>query len=99
MASTFLPVLLLLVFIVLSSCSKRVVKYKRSQLHNYPIINAHECPVDFENYDEEYVAKQAKLLGMRPVDYLHMHSKLKYEQRNTNNNNAGRLGRLLQRKP
>ena len=95
MSDTFLPVFLLLVFIALSGCSKRVVKYSRPQLHNYPILNAHECPVDFENYDEDYVAKQAKLLGMRPVDYLHMRNKMRYEKKN----NSGKLGTLIERKP
>ena len=40
-------------------------------------------PTSIEDYDEERVAREAKKLGMRPVDYLHyvnnQHKKLKWE--------------------
>ena len=40
-------------------------------------------PTSLEDYDEERVAREAKKLGMRPVDYLHyannQHKKPKWE--------------------
>jgi hypothetical protein len=44
---------------------------------------AKHLPVSVEDYNEEQVAREAKRLGMRPVDYLHyvnnQHKKPKWE--------------------
>ena len=72
MSTTLLTTILLLcVLIFVEGCSWKKRKSKRTTLHNYPILSAKDCPVDFRSYNRGEVEKRAKELNMRPVDYLH----------------------------
>ena len=51
-----------------------------STLHNYPILSAKDCPVEWRNYNEEQVKERAKKLHMRPVDYLHWVNNKRYKK-------------------
>ena len=61
---------ILLLMYLLAGCSSSK-KVPIGTLHNYPILEDEDCPVDLTNYDEDEVRKRAKELNMRPVDYLH----------------------------
>ncbi len=69
----------LLVFLMVSSCKKHVAK-KRT-LHNYPIFDGQDCPDTYSEgrYDPHKVAKEAAILNMRPVDYLHAINNKRYK--------------------
>jgi hypothetical protein len=40
-------------------------------LHNYPILDPHNCPLPTDQYDNPDLKAQAKALNIRYVDYLH----------------------------
>ena len=69
---------LLLAYLICASCKQHTAK-KRT-LHNYPMFDGQECPDQFskELYDPHKVKREAKLLNMRPVDYLHAINSKKY---------------------
>lgn len=68
-----------LLFSLLTGCSAPDKRSKLPTLHNYPIINARDCPVEWRNYNEAEVKERAKKLHMRPVDYLHWVNNKRYK--------------------
>ena len=48
-------------------------------LHNYPMLDAHNCPLPIDKYDNPDLKAQAKALNMRYVDYLHQRNAKKIE--------------------
>ncbi len=40
-------------------------------LHNYPMLDPHNCPLPTDDYDNPELKAQASALNMRYVDYLH----------------------------
>ena len=50
-----------------------------STLHNFPRFGPQDCPTHGHAYDEEFVNKRSKELGLRPVDYLHLVNSKKSE--------------------
>jgi aminoglycoside phosphotransferase len=48
-------------------------------LHNYPMLDPHNCPLPMDDYDNPDLKAQAKALNMRYVDYLHFVNNKKHE--------------------
>ena len=48
-------------------------------LHNYPMLDSHNCPLPTDDYDDPDLKAQAKALNMRYVDYLHQRNAKKIE--------------------
>jgi len=49
-------------------------------LHNYPLLDPHNCPLPTDDYDDPDLKAQAKALNMRYVDYLHQRNFKKNEK-------------------
>jgi hypothetical protein len=49
-------------------------------LHNYPMLDPHNCPIPTDDYDRADLKAQAKALNMRYVDYLHFVNNRKVEE-------------------
>ena len=48
-------------------------------LHNYPMLDSHNCPLPTDDYDDPDLKAQAKALNMRYVDFLHQKNAKKTE--------------------
>jgi hypothetical protein len=80
MSKTALMVCLLLAYLICVSCRQQTVKKKH--LHNYPIIEGQDCPnliISRDRYNPTETAKEAAILNMRPVDYLHVINNKRYK--------------------
>jgi len=63
-----LILIVMMVFLYLGSgCTSKVAD--RPTLHNYPHMD--DCPWTEGKFDQAWVIKASKKLGMRPVDFLH----------------------------
>ncbi len=71
----------LLLFLIVSNCKKQIVKKRTQTLHNYPMFDGQDCPDIFsrELYDPHRIKREAKILNMRPVDYLHAINSKKFK--------------------
>ena len=70
---------LLLTYLICASCKRHIAK-KRT-LHNYPMFDGQDCPDVFSKdlYDPHQIEREAKILNMRPVDYLHAINSKKFK--------------------
>lgn len=66
---------LLCLFVV--GCSQKKLM---PTLHNYPMLDPHNCPLPTDDYDDPILKAQAKALNMRYVDYLHFVNNKKNEE-------------------
>lgn len=61
----------------IAGCSQ---KKSMPTLHNYPMLDPHNCPLPTDDYDDSNLKAQAKSLNMRYVDYLHFVNNKKNEE-------------------
>ena len=81
MSKPVLIVFLLLAYLICASCKRHIAKKGTHTLHNYPIFEGQDCPDLFtrELYDPHQIKREAKILNMRPVDYLHAINSKKFK--------------------
>ena len=66
----------ILLFLFLVGCAS---EKPLQTLHNYPMLDPHNCPLPMDDYDDPELKAQAKALNMRYVDFLHQKNAKKIE--------------------